>query len=406
MTRRNPNWLARYIELAQISESPDFLHFWTGVSIIAGVTQRKTYFDMGTFKFIPNFYIIFVGPAGVIQKSTTIMPARKFLGEFRDKGVYLGQATTTWQNFIAEFAKAENAVAYPDNPKGLKLHYHTMSIIASELGTFLDFTNQDLINHLTDLWDAQEGKSEKGTKTQGTNVILNPVLNLLGGTTPAWIMENFQEFMIGSGFTSRCIFIHADKKSKQIPYPAFHAEKIGFDIGQWTKDLLHDLKIISNLAGAFTLTPEAQEYGIELYSKIQETLHSPDTGVELQGFYSRVQGHIHKLAMVLSLAERDDLSIDKETLIRAERIIQEAEASRVAVLASVGQTRESKVVADIRRILFHTPEVTAQFIWHRLSARADQRTIESALRTGIRAGFWTYSAESGGKPAMIRKVGM
>lgn len=401
--RRCANWLERYIEIGKISESPDYLHLWAGISILSGICQRKVYFDMGTFEFIPNFYIIFVAPPGITAKSTAIAPVQSFLSQFKDKGVHLSKASTTWQELIQHFAASTNKVLYPGEFGAL--HYNTMSIVASELGTFLDFSNKDLINHLTELWDAKKGKFEKGTKTQGSDVLLNPVLNMIGGTTPAWVEENFQEFMVGSGFASRCIFIHAKEKARHIAYPWELAEQLNFDVKKWKDDLLFDLQHISKIRGSFTLSAKGLEYGKELYVEIQDTLLGDELNQDLRGFYARKQGHIHKLAMMLSVASSDELVIDKETLEKASLIIDEAEKSRLETLSEVGKTRESKIVGSIRNSLQHKPLIYIQELWAKYGDRADTRTLENAILMGAKAGYWEYLPSGNGFNARIRKKG-
>ncbi len=51
--------------------------------------------------------------------------------------------------------------------------------------------------------------------------INNPFINFMGATTPAWITENFPEYAIGGGFTSRTIFVYAETKRKLNAYHVF-----------------------------------------------------------------------------------------------------------------------------------------------------------------------------------------
>lgn len=380
-------WLQRYIQRAKVSEAPSYLHFWAGVSTIASITQRRTYLDMETFTLIPNFYIIFVAPPGVATKSSTIEPVKTLLNPFEVHGVVKAKATTTREEFIKSFAANSVRVQYPG--KDLGEYYNAISIVASELGTFLDLTNHQLVNNLTDLWDGISGKWDKGTKTQGTDVLYSPVLNMLGGTTPSWVETNMAEFMIGGGFTSRTIFIHAEKKSQFIPYPKKLAREIGFDIEAWEEDLAHDLEIIRQKCGCFTLTENAEEYGEWYYiEQIQKPLSTGDLPDDLRWFYSRKQGHAHKLAMIISLSERDDLLITKNILQRAVALMDVAEGSRTKVLASVGETKESKIVADIRRLLQNHKRISMTALYKRYQGRADIRTIENAINLGHRSGYW------------------
>ena len=69
--RNYSDWLKAYMEYAGYGEAPKYMHFWTGVSVIAGALRRKVWIDEIYFKWYPNFYIIFVAPPGVVSKSTT-----------------------------------------------------------------------------------------------------------------------------------------------------------------------------------------------------------------------------------------------------------------------------------------------------------------------------------------------
>jgi hypothetical protein len=70
--RHFKHWLKAYLDYTSASEAPDAFHFWTGVSTIAGALRRHVWVEQHIFQWIPNFYIIFVAPAGVATKSTTL----------------------------------------------------------------------------------------------------------------------------------------------------------------------------------------------------------------------------------------------------------------------------------------------------------------------------------------------
>jgi hypothetical protein len=98
---------------------------------------------------------------------------------------------------------------------------------------------------------AKPGAFEKRTKGSGTDTVVNPWINLIACTTPAWIAGNFPEYMIGGGFTSRCIFVYADKKAKYVAYPGLNVPKNLAEMGQ---KLIDDLAQISTMAGEYRMT--------------------------------------------------------------------------------------------------------------------------------------------------------
>ena len=120
-----------------------------------------------------------------------------------------------------------------------------------------------------------------------------------------------------------------------------------------TEDLIH----ISSLCGPYELTADAYAWGEAWYKnpKTSNLLASS----RYSGYIARKQTHLHKLAMILAAAQRDDLIITREDLIEADQILQTIEASMVRVFESVGVVDEAKhlaeVVAFVRAYGFITP---------------------------------------------------
>src|SRR3990167_4389771 len=104
MTRQLEDWIAAYLDYTQHSEAPSKFHFWTAVSTIAGALRKKCWFDMGYFKWSPNFYIILVAPSGVATKSTTMRIGMNFLRRLPD--VSMGPNTLTWQSLLPALNEA------------------------------------------------------------------------------------------------------------------------------------------------------------------------------------------------------------------------------------------------------------------------------------------------------------
>ena len=84
--RQYDNWIRAYLEYTKYLEAPDSFHFWAGVSAIAGALRGKVFFDMGYFKWKPNFFIIYVAPPGIVAKSTSMGVAMPILRKVPDIG--------------------------------------------------------------------------------------------------------------------------------------------------------------------------------------------------------------------------------------------------------------------------------------------------------------------------------
>jgi len=130
--RKYPNFLQAYMQYTQHSEAPDTFHFWTGVGTVAGALQRKVWIDCAYWQWVPNFYIIFVAPPGIVSKSTTAGIGMNLLKKV--PRVKFGPDSATWQVLIQEMAN--NATVFT-TPQGKFLKQSAITVVASELGTFL-----------------------------------------------------------------------------------------------------------------------------------------------------------------------------------------------------------------------------------------------------------------------------
>jgi len=201
------------MEYSSFSEAPDKFHFWTAISTLAGALRRRVWIDQAYFQWTPNFYIIFVAPPGIVSKSTTLSIGMRLLRQI--PGIHFGPDAVTWQALTESLANSTEEVDLtPGRTSGkfsMEVNLQPMSCItiaSSEFGTFLNPKDREMVDVLVSLWDGQLGVWEKRTKTSGSDIIANPWINIAACTTPAWIAGNFPDYMIGGGFTSRCVFVY------------------------------------------------------------------------------------------------------------------------------------------------------------------------------------------------------
>lgn len=351
MSRKFPDFLTAYMQYSAHSEAPDKFHFWTAVSAIAGALRRKVWLDMGYFQWTPNFYIIFVAPPGIISKSTTASIGMNLLKKV--DGIKFGPDSVTWQALAKSLAESTETFQIPDEDEDLMYPMSAITIVSSEFGNFLNPHDREMVDLLVSLWDGQVGVYKKTTKTMGDDLIENPWINCLACTTPAWIAGNFPDYMIGGGFTSRCIFVYGDKKRRYIAYPADH---LPVDFKEYGENLIHDLEDISvNLCGAYKLTPEAKSWGERWYEEhYQNQAASMLNTDKFAGYLARKQTHIHKLAMILEASRSNHLQITKEMLENAANIVTSLESDMPKVFSHIGMTTDTRhaetLVAFVRRV--------------------------------------------------------
>lgn len=380
MGRRHfANWISAYLEYAEYSEAPKHMHFWTAVSTMAGALRRKVWLDMAYFKWHPNFYIILVAPPGIVSKSTTAGIGMSLLKKVPD--IKFGPDVVTWQALVTGFAESTMSYEYQGQ-------YHAMSamtIESSEFGNLLNPQDKEMVDLLVALWDGKPGSFEKKTKGSGTDMVENPWINLIACTTPAWIAGNFPEYMIGGGFTSRCVFVYADKKAKYVAYPGRHVPK---DLAQTAQKLIDDLTVISELTGEYRLTEDAVRWGEAWYAQHYAEKHVGLDDDRFGGYLARKQTHIHKLAMILAAAESDKLVITPEHLALAATMVTDLEPDMQFVFSKIGKSEDSLY---IERLIWYVhkrqgcPWTEAYRFVHTYFPKISD--FEAVITGAIRAGY-------------------
>jgi hypothetical protein len=326
----------------QDTEAPAHFHIWCAIWAVASMLKRNVYIPQSTFDWAPNSYIILIGNPGVVTKSTSIRIAEKLI---RKTGMVLfGANSSTWQTLVNELAQARSvepmtgAVSSP------------LSLVVSELGSFLDMENREQIDFMVDIWDAQQGVWMRNTVGTGQKKIESPCLNLIAATTPQWIRNNFKQSMVGGGFASRLIMVLGKKKRKLIAYPGYEGSGLRAEMEE---KLIEDLIEIGQMAGEMHLTPDAIEWGREWYTThIEQPKTHRLQGEKFEGYYARKQTHMHKIAMILSAACGDSMLVTEKHLMAAHGMLLEMEADYGEVMeyAQAGGYYSQAKVEVLRRI--------------------------------------------------------
>lgn len=401
MPRHFPHWLKAYLDYTKTSEAPDSFHFWTGVSTIAGALQRKVWQDQLIFQWIPNFYIIFVAPAGVATKSTTLNFGMSLLEKV--DGIVFGPESGSWQGLGDSLAGASSYFEYLDPVLGkINIPQSSITVAASELGTFLRPDDEHAMSFLTDAWDGRKRKFLHKTKHSGNIEIPSPCLNLIGATTPSWIQRNMPDTLIRDGLLSRVVFVYAESKRHFVSLPARNVKSK--DFYEMGKKLTEDLVEISKMVGNYEFTKEVEEPGGWMDQWYAQ--HHGQRAVHLAsdrygGYISRKQTHLVKLAMVLAASKREALTITKEDLDESNAILTDAEHSMIRVFESVGVVDEAKHLAEMMQFVRAYRWITSKDLYRLCHNIMSEKDFKTALRQGIEGGLLdveTRGTDKGVKP--------
>jgi Protein of unknown function (DUF3987) len=373
------NWLRAFSDYASIGEAPIKYYFWAGVSTIAGALRRQVWIDQGHFQWVPNFYIILVAPPGVVTKTTTIDIGKNLLQQV--KGINFGPDVITWQALSTTLAKCSEQVIMPD---GSFIPMSALTLVSGEFGTFLNPSDREMVDVLVTLWDGRKGNFHKVTKTQGEEKIENPWINIIACTTPAWISGNMPQYMIGGGFTSRCVFVFAEEKRQYVAYPGNNLPASFFET---QRKLVHDLTQIASLKGPYLLSPDAIKWGEKWYnSHWHERPLLRDQ--QFQGYWARKQTHMHKLAMIIAASSREERTIEVSDLELALGMLGGLEEDMEKVFANIGQTDASRSQGIVLDTLKKVKRIDKQTLYREMLFKSITFSeFENAISSAINAGL-------------------
>ncbi len=384
------SWLKAYVAHERNSESPPAFHYWTAVFTVAGALRRRVWIDQRRFQWTTNMYIVLVAPPGVAAKSTTMRVGLNLLQ--RVENIRLGPQSMTWQALFDAFILARDNLELP----GLDpIPMSCLSIGIGELGTFMDPKNRECMDMITALWDGQKEPLKRMTRKDGELIIQNPWLNFIACTTPAWLKENFPEVQVGAGLTSRIIFVYGHEKAKYIAYPAQQVEDADYKDEETA--LLHDLQKIANLQGEYKLTRQAVEWG-EWWYRHHFNGGKPAhlASGRFDGYLSRKQTHIHKLAMVLAASSRNELTITEEDLKEAEKQVSSLERNMVRVFDSIGVAQGARSASEVVVLIKNHGQISSKLLWQQLFNTMEERVYVESLKAAINAGQVTRIKDPNG----------
>lgn len=329
--RKLKNWLQSYGEYTAGNEAPESFHLWVGLATIAGATQRNIMLEMQYFDVLTNMFVNLVAPAGTARKTTALKIGRNLLKEV--PGIHFTTKVSSPAALIKQFAELPN------------LEHQSLTCVSYELGTFFSANTAEMVDLATDLYDGNPDW-DKQTIARGIEKITKPWFNFQSGTTPQWLGDYLTATAVEGGWVSRSIFVYEDTRKLANPRP-----KKDPALAVLRKELINDLTHISTLSGEVTFSQDAGAYYDAWYLDKLEPGKSrfpkfPDTRVS--GYYERKHIHVLKVAMLLAVAERDELVLEQRDIETALALLEQIEPGYHRSFSAVGKNLHA---TDLERIL-------------------------------------------------------
>jgi hypothetical protein len=374
--RKLDNWLEAYLEYNDNTEPPKIYHKWIAVSCVAAVLRRKCFLSWGSLLFYPNFYIVLVGPPGRCRKGTAMGPGFRLLS---DLNIKMAAESITREALIRELKDSSDSQV--DLTTGKMCLHASLTIYSPELTVFLGYNNHQLMSDLTDWFDCRERWTYR-TKNMGTDDIVGVWVNLIGATTPDLIQTALPLDAIGSGLTSRIIFVYADKKDKVCPAPFLTQEQMRL----WTY-LVQDLEQMSMVSGAFRVTSAFMERWTDWY--IRADSKPPFTDPRLAPYVERRPTHLFKLSMIMAMFRDKTMSriIEEVDLLSAIDLLEETEGPMLSTFGGVGKNAQAPLLNRIMVMISDRKSITRQDLLQMYLHDTSSEELDGILKTLDDAGY-------------------
>lgn len=325
--RRLANWLQSYRDYTEGTESPPIFHLWVALGTIAGAAQRKIVMDAGYYHVHTNMYVVLVSPPGRSRKSTALRIGKGILKGVPDFGADVFFSTQA--SSVAALVKQMSAIPTKE--------HQSLTAFSSELGSLLGSKSVEMTDFLVDIYDC-EPDWDKQTVGRGLEKIERPWFNLIAATTPQWMGDNLSRTAVEGGFVSRTVFVYDDSR-RRVAFPELsEKQKI------IRKNLIHDLAEIAKIKGEFKLSSEGKDFYKYWYEEIND---STEKDFRISGFYERKHIHVLKVAMAVSLAEKNQLILEQRDIEVAISLLGELEVGMRRAFSAVGKNAYS---TDLERI--------------------------------------------------------
>lgn len=328
-------------------ESPE--HFITidYLFCIACCLGRRVMFQKGEPIF-PNIFPIIVGPPAVGKS----LPARRMTNELKSLMNAVDGKPKPLINVAASRITVERlyqvletySEVIKDHEGKPQITASGCFILADELGLLFSQKDRisDLVNFLIGGYDCTD-KLDYDTKQQGTNIIINPCVNLFGCCTPTWVSENLPPRILDLGIGSRMLFVWGDKIRHRTTFLEFSAQQT-----QALAEVKEHFRALTKVTGLVRLMPDAHEW-YDNWVQREQDKYKINSDPKLEYYYSRKRVHLVKLAMLFHFSENMDLVLTIEDFNRALAFLGFLEKDMHKALAGVNNNPEATLAENMLR---------------------------------------------------------
>ena len=362
------SWINEVLEATEESESPERYFYWSAVSAISAICRRNIYLDKFFYKLYPNIFVLLIGPSG-LRKGVPISMAQKLVEKVGCTRVISGRGSI--QGVIKDLARA---YTLPD--KSI-LTDAIGFLVSSEFDAML-VNDDQTFSLLTDLYDTHFKEDWKNIiKVAGTDHLKQIYLSLFAASNETNLAHAVPHNAVGGGWVARTLIILEERK-RRLNSLTERPKKVP-DYDKLSKRLFE----IANLKGAFTFSPESKSLYDSWYNDFARDENSDPTGT-----LERIHDTILKVAMCISLAEKNELILERSDIEQAIDKCLECTTGMKRVFLAHGEHSLAKPTMKVLKILIVAKEhqKLRKSLLSELYGEADAMDLDRIIDTLTQAG--------------------
>lgn len=302
--------------------------------IISAALERRVWLSSGASAVYPNQYVLLCGDAGV-GKGLALGPASEILNSLRTGPnptdpykIPSGPSSGSFEKIIKRMIANTSPVFKWTDPLNGKLRPYSYTCLRIELDEFTSlFTEHahDAVTYFCQMWTG--AMYDRDTHKHGQQVLANPLLNIIGGTTPDNMRKLHKVDVFGTGLDRRFLIVYAhenDRRQFIIPARTVEQETAG-------EELLTHVDALTRICGPVKFAPEAQAFCEDWWMDEKKCVVNKHR--YLDSYNTNKAPHVMKQCMTMHFAEgtpaeRLATPISLETAQRAVALLSSYEMLR------------------------------------------------------------------------------
>lgn len=371
------DWIESFMAFTDGLPSPRIFRLWAGISCVGATLERRVWTRTAGSVLFPTMYVLLVGKPGA-GKSQVINKVSAFWYALKD--LHVASHSLTRAALADELMEAKKVKVFGNEP----VEYHSIQIAASEFGVLVPAHDLEFLNLLNDIYDNNPNYRERRRTGNKKVEAINPQINILAGTQPAYLASLLPEEAWGMGFMTRVIMVYSGEKSPINLFAKRVADNEGFN------HLLFNLKPLINAYGEC-------DWDAEVQSAIQAWVDADCPPVpehsRLSNYVTRRILHVIRLCMISAASGGHPLLITLQDFQRALNWLVEAEQTMPEIFKEMVHRTDKQVIEELHmyamaiwakeKKLIHEARLV-----HFLQTKVTSDKIDRLLSIAVRANIF------------------